>query len=162
MKKFKFNLEGYLKIKDIQEKKKLYDFAKVNKVLNEHRLAIEEYDTTVKVMLQEDIDNFRNGSFNYFNQKDKKHYLFSLQKKVEITKNKAESIKHELETKKNLLIQARKEKKIIEVFKEKKYEQHLKKENAEELIQIDSIETGKYASRKREQSSIKYKKDTGF
>ena len=152
MKRFKFNLEGYLKIKDIQEKKRILEFAKVNKIFTQHQLSIDEYKQASIDLIKEDANEFKTANLSLADKHYRSLYLLQLKTKMEVSKNNMELVKIELGEKQKLLLEASKEKKVIEVLKNNRMAEHYKKQQNKEQEEIDSIEMGKYEYRKKNNS----------
>ena len=78
MKKFKFALEGYLKVKKAKEQQKLGELAQVMRKVNVFRDQQQAFENQYGSMLQAQRETFRNKSIPIAQLKDMYDYLGAL------------------------------------------------------------------------------------
>ena len=89
MKKFKFNLEGLLKIKKIEEKKRMLDFSNALSEYSKVIIEIKNYFNESKRLLEK--TKSENYSFNITHMRDFQAYFSALEKKKKSCRKESRS-----------------------------------------------------------------------
>lgn len=138
MKKFSFSLEPLLKIRKIKENeeyRKLSEIVgKINSIQDEISYFQNEINKESEYLLEKIKGKISIQDYNFYAQVTK-----SLELKIQELQNEIKQMEPDLELAKIRLIQARKDKRVIEILKEKAYQEFqkkLKKEEKKELYEI--------------------------
>lgn len=144
MKKFKFPLEGYLKIKKIEEDRKMADLAHVIGKIEKEKDQINHYFQNMEYYLEkkpsEKNINLHDTILMY-------EYLNQLSKKKRIAEKNINSFQDELKEKQIKANEARKNRRVIEILKEKKlneYKYEMYKNENKELDEFNNRIKKKY------------------
>ncbi|MFN3603214.1 MAG: flagellar export protein FliJ [Leptonema sp. (in: bacteria)] len=137
-KKFQFQLEALLKIRNIQEEKALQELGKIQSKINK---AIAEVQTLEK-QYQKEIQRFNeySKSQNILNYQNFILFLNRLQNTKNRVQKYIQSLQPELEEKRKKVLEARKNKRILEILKEKRleeYKKELKKLEQKEIFEFN-------------------------
>ncbi|NLM49652.1 MAG: flagellar export protein FliJ [Clostridiaceae bacterium] len=145
MKKFKFSLETYKKVKEREEDEKKALLAEKRKVLSELEKELEDLiihrDNEQKKFLKESQQGISPQKFLFFH-----NYFEKLKEQISIVKSKIRFLQNEIEEILNQLIEIKKQIKMLEILREKRYQEYLQEVNLEESKVIEEfISTTKYA-----------------
>ena len=139
MKKFRFPLENYLKVKKIHEQAKLGDLAKVMQRVNVFREQQQAFDEQYNNMLTEQRRQFVGREVPIQQMRDMYEYLGALRlRKDTATRNIAE-LEGEVNEKRNAYNSARKDRRVIEVLLEKKWAEYRLDLEKEEIGFMDEF-----------------------
>ncbi|HOV14486.1 MAG TPA: flagellar export protein FliJ [Spirochaetota bacterium] len=140
MKKYSFKLERLLKIKEYKERIAEENYAKEL----QKKIILEQENINMKKLVEKDIESdFINEKIgekidiNYFHQHER--YVRSLELKIEQNKAKIREYEPGIKKLQDELIEATKEKKIMEKLKEKDYEKYKDEKNKYDTKVIDEI-----------------------
>lgn len=124
MKKFKFALEGYLKVKKAKEQQKLGELAQVMRKVNVFRDQQQAFENQYGSMLQAQRETFRNKSIPITQLKDMYDYLGALRMRRDTATRHIADMEGEVAARRNAYNAARKDRRVIEILREKKMSEH--------------------------------------
>ena len=136
MKKFHFKLESYLKVKEIEYKRKIFDLSKVIGELHEKKNQIEKYYSEQGRLSKDRTLDLENSELDLVFIKNTQNYFSFLGKKKQIVVRQIEEIEKKFIEKKEIANEARKVQRVVELLKEKKWREHkilLKKEEEKDI-----------------------------
>ena len=145
MKKFRFSLETYLKLKELQENKKLGELSEVLGRVNEYRQGIEDNKASISAQNELFSGAVQPGS-SIAGYAAHEAYIKRLYSENDRYHEKIEGEEENLQKARADYIQANKEKKILEILKEKqwqKYREQLLKMETLEVEEFNNSRTGK-------------------
>jgi flagellar FliJ protein len=136
---FTFRLEPLISIRDNVLKQKQAELAKAY----EARRIIEETKSKIEKNIEDNLQSAREMQQSRqidvkFLFATRQHEIFLFAQLEEIRRH-IRMIEEEIEVRRNAVIEANKELKIIEKLKKKKHEKYLAEENRKETIQMDEI-----------------------
>ncbi|HRP69153.1 MAG TPA: flagellar export protein FliJ [Turneriella sp.] len=140
MKKFKFALEGYLKVKKAHEQQKLGELAQVMRRVNAYREIEQAFELQYNSMLQTEKEKFRQVQVPISRLKDMYDYLGALKIRRDSATRHLAEMENEVSAKRNAYNQARKERRVIEILREKKlaaYKLDVEKEEQKNLDEVN-------------------------
>lgn len=150
MKRFNFRLQRVLDVKSTIEEVKRGDFLTAyNKYKNQVAL-LQKYLNTLGKYQNELFEVEKSGpDIRYINL----FYRFfqSLSYQISYQQRMVELAKEEMEKRRSILVEAVKERKILEQLKQKRFDQYLFEVGKEEQFNIDEISGGKFFQRKNKQ-----------
>lgn len=153
MKKFQFPLEGYLKIKKIEEDKKMGELATVIGKIEREKEEINAYYSDMELYLKDKKSGFYN---NVNNTVMIYEYLNQLNKKRKVAQRNIDSMQDELKDKQLKANEARKNRRVIEILKEKKKEQY-----QYEVYQAENKELDEFNNRRKNKKEEEVTNATG-
>ncbi|MDH5718292.1 MAG: hypothetical protein OEZ22_11750 [Spirochaetia bacterium] len=137
MKKFKFKLEPFLKLKKLEEKNKMVELSKVAQEAENQQIEINNYYEKSGILLSEEAIKMREGIFDLSYQIIMQNYFYNMKKRKEIAERKMLEIEMRLKKKQDEMIIARKNRRVIEIIKEKKWENYCYETGREEIQLLD-------------------------
>ncbi len=143
MAKFIFNMQGLLNIKEKLEEQTKTEYGKALAKLEQEKSIL----LNLKNKKQENILSFRESinkgvKPNYIDNINK--YISFIDKKIEEQMQNINKVKEIVEEKRLALLEAMKERKVLETLKEKEKENYFKEELKNEQKIIDEIVSYKY------------------
>ena len=138
MKKFRFRLGKVLRVKELKEKEKMKEVAKVNGKIQSLGKGLKEANNLL-VGLMEKISIQRQGNANGIDLKQSLTYHERINKELNEFENRIELANHELNEKRKELSKINRDKRVIETLKEIKLEQFNKEILAREQLENDEI-----------------------
>lgn len=140
---FIFRLESFLKIKEKFEEKAKTEYGEAISKLEKEKeilknLEYEKYNTILN--LKRNIEN----GIKPLELKSMNEFIYLLDKKIEEQKQNIEKAIEFAEEKRQLLVEAMKDKKIFETLKEKEKEAYMKELLKKEQKVVDEIVSYKY------------------
>ena len=143
LKKFSFSLESVLNVRRMKEEKYEKEFSKAIMELEQERNTLKELENRV---CEKQLE-LRMISQNPFSS-DKillfEHFLEHLEQDVEKQVKRIEKVSNDVEIKRLQLIEATKDKKIIDKLKDKEYARHHDEVNRQERTILDEIAVTRY------------------
>ena len=144
MKGFKFKLQSVLGAKEKKFEDSQLEFAKVKNRLNNEEQALDN--------LHKDLKNTKNGLENIINSGIldytfifcHQNYISKLNEDIKNQHKLIKKIEQELKEKSCFMLEARKEKTMMEKLREKAMEEFREKTEKQDLINIDEIATNRY------------------
>ncbi|MBW7856820.1 MAG: flagellar export protein FliJ [Leptonema sp. (in: Bacteria)] len=146
MKKFKFPLEGLLRVRDLKQKQVMAEMAEVMERVNAQRQIVEQSEANYR----NEMDLFSKSqstkeSFSIYQYQTFNHYINRLEAEKSYAEEKLEEMRPELEAVQNKLIEARRQRRVVELLKERyqeRYHQALRKEERKELAELNQLRQG--------------------
>lgn len=139
MKRFKFKLETYLKLKKLEEQNKMADLATVVGKIEAQRSEVTNYFSESNRLLSEEAQKIRQGEFDIKYTKDLQNYFYLLERRRRVAERTIESLGEELADKQALANAARKKRRVIEILKENIKKEHQKAVDDEESKNLDEF-----------------------
>ena len=144
MKKFEFKLQALLKIKEIEEKKKLAELAVVVNRYQKNVDQINKFDVESNFLLQQESSRLRSEKTLDF------QYMRGLSRYLDILRNRRNNAQKnlnematELSNKQKEVAGYRVRRRAIEILKEKQLEEHSQSINRETISQLDEFNSRK-------------------
>jgi flagellar FliJ protein len=120
MKKFKFALEGYLKVKKAKEQEKLGELAQLMRKVNVFREQQQAFDNQYSSLLQSQRNEFLGKAIPITQLKDMYDYLGALRQRKDTATRHIADMEPEVAVKRTAYNAARKDRRVIEILREKK------------------------------------------
>ncbi|MHC4870231.1 MAG: flagellar export protein FliJ [Planctomycetota bacterium] len=137
-KRFKFNLDTVLKIRENTEKDKLLDFSKAQSAVIEKQNQIERMDESRREN-QDMIAKLYKDKANVHDIVDYYRYINNLESQKFYTVKQLQVSEFEMEQKRAVYLEARKKRRALDLLKEKRFDEHIKAENHDEARQLDDL-----------------------
>ncbi len=135
MKKFVFEFDSVIRIKEVLEKKVMKEISLIDKEIVQ---SVQKQKSLVEKK-SELHRNINSGSIKVYEYRSAKSHIKILEKEVINYEKKIEELKNRKEQKRIELVQKKKELKIFETLKENKKEEFLFDYNREELKQLNEL-----------------------
>lgn len=145
MKKFQFRLQRVMEMKEEVEKQRMVDLAEVKKRVTRELEALEklrEEDQNCRAHIKE------RGSQKRINPATMDmiyRYLKKLEADIDTQQGKVSDVKDEMEKKRQVLLDAAKERKILEKLKDRKKSDYLSDLSKKEQKTLDEISAVKFS-----------------
>jgi flagellar protein FliJ len=143
MKKFRFQLEGYLKVKKAFEQKKLGELAKVVRKANVFREQQQNFDDEYSARLKAQRVKFTQQATPVTELRDTYDYLAALRRRKEVATKQIVDLEPEMAARRNEYNAARKERRVIEILREKRVHEHRQQTEKEEVAFLDEFNQSK-------------------
>lgn len=144
MKKFEFKLQALLKIKEIEEKKKLAELAVVVNRYQKNVDQINKFDVESNFLLQQESSRLKSEKTLDF------QYMRGLSRYLDILRNRRNNAQKnlnematELSNKQKEVAGYRVRRRAIEILKEKQLDEHSQSINRETISQLDEFNSRK-------------------
>lgn len=144
MKKFEFKLQALLKIKEIEEKKKLAELAVVVNRYQKNVDEINKFDVESNFLLQQESSRLKSEKTLDF------QYMRGLSRYLDILRNRRNNAQKnlnematELSNKQKEVAGYRVRRRAIEILKEKQLDEHFQTINRETISQLDEFNSRK-------------------
>ncbi|MFO1526946.1 MAG: flagellar export protein FliJ [Turneriella sp.] len=139
MKKFKFQLETYLKVKRVKEQARLGELAQVMQKVNVYREQQQAFDGQYNTMLNAQREQFVGRAVPIQQLRDMYEYLGALRSRKDTATRHIAALEPEVAEKRQAYNAARKERRVIEVLKEKRHAEHRLQMEKEEIAMMDEF-----------------------
>ncbi len=139
MKKFQFRLQTLLDIRISKEHAIKAELAMLIAKQNEEIAMQEDYRRKVKEHYNKLSKKMRDGTFSYNEALMCERFAYNAQKAIDLSKKRVEQMQPEIDRVRQKLIQASKERKVVERLKEKKYEEYMYQFNREMGKELDDL-----------------------
>lgn len=139
MKKFKFPLESFLKVKKVKEQARLGELAKVMQKVNVFREQQQQFDNQYSSLLAGQRSQFIAQAVPIQHLRDMYEYLGALKSRKETATRHIADLEPELAEKRNAYNAARKDRRVIEILREKKWNDHKMEVEKEEIAFLDEF-----------------------
>lgn len=139
MKRFKFKLETYLKLKKLEEQNKMAGLATVIGKIEAQKVEVTNYFSESNRLLGEEAQKIRRGEFDIKYTKDLHNYFYLLERRRRVAERTIESLSEELAEKQAIANAARKKRRVIEILKENMKKEHQKAVDDEESKNLDEF-----------------------
>lgn len=141
MKKFRFKLEPFLKLKEMAEKQKLQELAQVTGQIDKNNQVIDFYYRESERLGKKTKVQIADSRISLF--QITQHYLMGLRQKKQAAERENLQLQEELQKRQAALTQARREKKTVEILKTRRYEEYKATVLKEELAEMDDYNNKK-------------------
>ncbi len=139
MKKFKFQLEGYLKVKKAKEQQKLGELARVMSSVNMYKERQQAFDDQYNAMLKAQRAEFVTKAVPINALRDMYEYLGALRLRKDTATREIAGLEPELAEKRNAYNAARKDRRVVEIMRERKLGGHKLAAEKEEMQFLDEV-----------------------
>lgn len=139
MKKFKFALEGYLKVKKAAEQTKLGELARVMRKVNVYREQQQAFEDQYSVMLAAQRKDFVQKAMPIDRLRDMYDYLAALRQRRDSATRHIAELEGEMSEKRNAYNAARKDRRVVEIIRERKWTEHRAAVEKEEIQFLDDF-----------------------
>lgn len=146
MKRFKFQLEGYLKVKKAKEQQKLGELARVISRVNIYKEQQQAFDDQYNAMLNAQRAEFMTQAVPINQVRDMYEYLGALRLRKDTATREITGIEPELAEKRNAYNAARKDRRVIEIMRERKLSEHKLITEKEEMQFLDEVNQSRRTS----------------
>jgi len=139
MKKFKFALEGYLKVKKAAEQTKLGELARVMRKVNVYREQQQTFEDQYSAMLTAQRKDFVQKAMPIDRLRDMYDYLAALRQRRDSATRHIADLEGEMSEKRNAYNAARKDRRVVEILRERKWTEHRAAVEKEEIKFLDDL-----------------------
>jgi len=144
MKKFEFRLQTLLDLRISKEHAIKAELARLIAKQNAEIALQQDYKRRVKEYYARLSANMRKGTFSYSEALMCERFAYNAQKAIELSQKRVEQMQPEIEKVRQRLIQASKERKVVERLKERKYEEYMYQYNREMGKELDDLNQRMY------------------
>ncbi len=139
MKKFQFRLEGYLRIKEIEERQKMAELAQVVGEVSRERAQIQNYFDESARLVDEQRNRMFTREFDIQYNRTVQNYFYVLERRRKVAERRIDELQVELAEKQRIANEARKKRRVIEILKAQKKSEHDQMVAREEAKQLDEF-----------------------
>ncbi|TAL35445.1 MAG: flagellar export protein FliJ [Spirochaetes bacterium] len=139
MKKFKFTLEKLLDLRGAREKEIQNELAGVLSVQNRERMKQEQYRRAIREQHEKFSGRLKQGRFSYGESVMFQRYMEFAHMVVKDQQVKIERLEPEIQKVRERLIEAQKQRKVVERLKERKWQEYQYEYNREMAKEIDDM-----------------------
>lgn len=139
MKKFRFHLESYLKLKKVREQQKLGDLAKVMNKVNVFRSQQQSFEKEYDHLLRQQREKFLRESLPIESVREMYDYLAALRQRRDTATRNIAQLEGEVSEKREAYNAARRDRRVIEILKEKRLVEHRAAAEREEIALMDEF-----------------------
>lgn len=143
MKKFRFHLESYLKLKKAREQQKLGELAKVMNKVNTFRAQQQKFDDEYSELLRRQRERFMQETVSLDNVRAMYDYLGALRARRDTATRQIARLEPELQEKRTAYNAARKERRVIEILREKRRAEHMAAFEREDIATMDEFNSAR-------------------
>lgn len=141
MKRFRFPLEGLLKVRDLKQKQVMAEMADITERVNNQRSIVErseqEYRDEVERFARSQDEAFSIDIYRTFDR-----YIDRLEGEKARAHDRLEEMRPELERMQAKLLEARREKRVVELLRERhlnRYNEKVRREERRELQELNQL-----------------------
>lgn len=141
MKRFRFPLEGLLKVRDLQQKQVMAEMADITERVNLQRSIVErterEYREEMERFALSQGENFSIDLYRTFDR-----YIDRLEAEKGRAEKQLEEMRPELEHMQTKLLEARRKKRVVELLRERhlnRYKEELRRQERRELYELNQL-----------------------
>ncbi len=136
---YKFKMEKVLEYRSQLEKKKVEDYARVNMTLEEQKDRLAELQDEYSGKDRDQETGINEMKMQFLYKEKLRRDMFHQELKIQDTENRVNDAR-------DILIEARKDRKIMEILKDKDKTQYIQEVNLKEQKELDDISIMKFAS----------------
>lgn len=148
-KRFRFNLDAVLRYRQIMEDQKRRDFAEANRLLEEERLRREEM-LRERAEIQDEIVRSFSEQSPFQSIVTSYNMVGKLEVAARDSLGRQERLEAEKERRRQLLVAARQETRMMETLKDRRREEFVREQDKEEQSLLDELSIQARARRERE------------
>lgn len=141
MKRFRFPLEGLLKVRDLKQKQVMAEMADITERVNNQRGIVErseqEYRDEMERFARSQGETFSIDMYRTFDR-----YIDRLEGEKARAHDRLEEMRPELERMQAKLLEARREKRVVELLRERhlnRYNEEVRREERRELQELNQL-----------------------
>ena len=127
VKKFKFKLQTYLNLKELEEKKQFMLLSRIVQNINRADETSRFFQKEHSRFIDRAVKEFKQQKLNVSHYKIVNQYFRDLKKKEKLVQEQADALQNELLQKQQDVLEASKNKKLITILKNKEYEKYRKR-----------------------------------
>ena len=139
MRKFRFNLETYLKVRQFEEKSRLMELSKVLSKVNQHQENSERYFSETDSLLKAEAARMREGNLAPEEVIVYRRYFAQLKRRKDHSDREVKKLQPEVEQARKKVRLAHIKVRQLEILKEKKYREYLKDYEKEAIQVLDEF-----------------------
>jgi flagellar protein FliJ len=147
VKGFKFKLQSVLEIREKKFEDSQFAFAKAKNKLHQENLIMANLIKTLKKTFLSLEEALKSGGIDQTIIFIHQNYILKLKENIKRQKKAIEAAEKELEEKNQLMLEALKEKKIMEKLRERALSDFKSKIEKQEMLLIDEIATCRHAKK---------------
>jgi flagellar FliJ protein len=125
MKKFAFRLQRLLDIREAREKEIKYELAALLNIQNMERMKQEEYRNRMDAEQRKFNEKLRAGKFSYLDSVMYERFIEFGNKVIQAAQERIDGMEYEISKVRERLVEASRERKVVERLKERKYEEFM-------------------------------------
>ncbi len=152
MKKFKFKLQTLLDIREAREKEIQNEMAALLSIQNIERTKQEEFRKKIAGERERFTRKVRSGDFSYRESLMFERYVEFAHTVIEAAQQKIDSMEDEIAKVRERLVEASREKKVVDKLKERKRLEHLYEVNREMARENDDANQKLFIRKKNQQA----------
>ncbi|HDP80388.1 MAG TPA: flagellar export protein FliJ [Spirochaetes bacterium] len=149
MKKFKFRLQALLDIREAKEKEVQNELSRVVALQNRERAVQEEYRGRLAEQRGKYAERLRGGGFAPSDIMMYERYIEFAHRVIERQQEKIEAMEPEIKKVRERLVEAARERRVVEKLKEKKWNEYLYELNRETARENDDMNQKLYGRQLR-------------
>ncbi len=154
MKKFEFRLQTLLSIREAAEKKIQNELAELLNVQNAMRAKQQDYNSKIKNEREYLNKKMKDGNYSYNDVLTFEKFYEGAIRAINILEQEIQGMEESVNEVRNRLIEASRERKVVEKLKEKKWKEYLYELNREENKENDDANQKIYNMHKNAQASM--------
>jgi len=139
MKKFNFKLQRLLDLREMKEEQVKNELAKLVAIQNIERSKQQEFREKIRENYIHLSNRMRQGNFSYKEAMMCERYVDVAHRAIEKSQDIIEQMEPEIQKVRERLIEASRERKVVEKLKERKWEDYLYEYNREMAKEIDDM-----------------------
>mgnify|MGYP000982318636 CR=1 FL=1 len=147
MKKFQFKLQRLLDIKEAREKEVQNELAAVLNIQNRERIRQQEYSRRIRDEREKFNLKLRAGKFSYSDALMFEKFTDFANRVIEVAQDRIESMEPEIQRVRERLVEASREKKVVQRLKERRHQEYLYDYNREMNKEYDDMNQNVYLRR---------------
>ncbi|MCX8123889.1 MAG: flagellar export protein FliJ [Spirochaetes bacterium] len=144
MKKFEFRLQKLLDLRISKEHAIKAELAGLIAKQNAEIALQQDYKRKIKEYYNRLSNKMRQGTFSYSEALMCERFAYNAEKAIALSQRRVEQLQPEIDKVRQRLLQASKERKVVERLKEKKYEEYMYQYNREMAKELDDINQRMY------------------
>lgn len=144
MKKFEFRLQKLMDMRISKEHAIKAELAKLVAKQNAETEMQKNYRQRINDHYSKLSVKMRDGTFTYSEALMCERFAYNAQKAIELSQKRVEQMQPEMQKVRERLIQASKDRKVVERLKEKKYEEYMYQYNREMSNELDDMNQKMY------------------
>ena len=148
--RFRFNLEAVLRYREIMEDQKRRDFAEANRLVEEERLRREDIQRERGELQDEIVSSFESQA-PFQSVVSTYHMVGRLEMAAAESMRRQQKLEHEREQRRQALVTARQETRMMETLKERRREEFVREQEKVEQTLLDELSIQARARRTREE-----------
>ncbi len=150
MKKFAFRLQRLLDIREAREKEIKNELAALLNIQNMERMKQEEYRNRMDAEQRKFNEKLRAGKFSYLDSMMYERFIEFGNKVIQAAQERIDGMEYEISKVRERLVEASRERKVVERLKERKYEEFMYEYNREVAKENDDANQKMYIRRLRQ------------